>query len=252
MALTTKIIDKVLWATLDREESLNALDVPHLEALVSLFSNESKQDEIRCIVITGKGRAFSVGADIKAMDAMSDDDFTQATGLYQEMCHIARDLNKPIIAAINGYALGGGLEIALMADIRIAGKSAKLGLPDAELGFSPSGGLTYLLNHIVGAGWAMHLAMTAEILDAEKSLQIGLVTDVVADDELENTALQLAKKLSGFSPIGMKNIKDGFNRALESSLEETLALEAKYDSECYQSDETRHALRDYIKSRKKK
>ena len=203
-------------------------------------------------MLRGSGRAFCVGADIKAMDKMTDDEFSHATNLYQSLCRKARNLEKPVIAAINGYALGGGLEIALIADLRIAGKSAKLGLPDAELGFSPSGGLTYLLNHIIGAGRALHLALTCEVLDAEKSLDIGLITEVIDDDQLVDFAMGLAQKLASFPPTGIKNIKRAFNAALESNLESTLELEAQYDNECYRSDETRRALKSFIESRKKK
>jgi len=202
--------------------------------------------------VAGKGRAFSAGADIKAMDAMTEADFAKAAELYQSMCRAARRIYKPVIAAINGFAFGGGLEVALMADIRVAARSARLGLPDAELGFSPTGGLTYLLNHTVGAGWALYLAMTGQILSAEESLRIGLVTDVVDDAALDAHVQGLARRLAAYPPTGMKNIKRSFNVALESSLAATLTLEAEYDAACYRSPETRQALRDFIESRKKK
>ena len=251
MSIHTSIKEKVLWITIDREQSLNALDTQHLLELIQAFDLGAKTNEVRCIVVTGKGRSFSVGADIKAMDRMTDEEFAQAADLYQEMCRKTRRLEKPIIAAINGYALGGGLEVALMADIRVCAQSAKLGLPDAELGFSPTGGLTYLLNHLVGAGWAMHLAMTAEIITAQQAQDIGLVTQLVDDDNLLNAASELGNKLSQFPPTGMKNIKRSFNHALEHDLESTLDLESKLDSQCYQSLETRKALKDFIESRKK-
>lgn len=129
---------------------------------------------------------------------------------------------------------------------------AKLGLPDAELGFSPTGGLTYLLNHVVGAGWALHLAMTAQVLTAEEALRIGLVTAVVEDRDLDTHALALAQRLAAYRATGMKNIKRSFNMALESSLSATLTLEAEYDAACYRSPETRQALRDFIEARKKR
>jgi len=252
MAIDVKMIGSVLLATIDREKALNALDIPHLESLVAVFQRASDDGAVRAVVVLGKGRAFSAGADIKAMDAMTDADFAKAAELYQTMCRKARGTDKPVIAAINGFALGGGLEVALMADIRIAARSAKLGLPDAELGFSPTGGLTYLLNHIVGAGWAMHLAMTGQILSAEESLRIGLVTEVIDDGALETRVLELAQRLATYPPTGMKNIKRSFNMALESSLSATLTLEAEYDAACYRSPETRQALRDFIETRKKK
>lgn len=251
MTIETKMLDKVLWATIDREKALNALDIPHLQGLVEMYRS-ARDASVRAVVLTGKGRAFSVGADIKAMDVMTDAEFAQAAELYQGMCREARGLDKPVIAALNGFTLSGGLEVALMADLRIAARSAKLGLTDAELGFSPTGGLTYLLNHIVGAGWAMHLAMSAQILTAEESLRIGLVSAVVADEELEPYALALAQRIGGYPPTGMKNIKRSFNMALESSLSATLTLEAEYDAACYRSTETRQALRNFIESRKKR
>lgn len=252
MTIETQKIDGVLWAVISREQALNALDIPHLRALVEMFSSAREDQEVRTVVITGKGRAFSVGADIKAMDVMTDAEFVEAAELYQTMCREVRGLDKPVIAAINGFALGGGLEVALMADVRLAARSARLGLPDAQLGFSPTGGLTYLLNHIVGAGWALHMAMTAEMLTAEEALRIGLVTGVSVDETLEPDTLALAQQMAAYPPVGMKNIKRSFNMALESSLSATLTLEAEYDAACYRSPETRQALKDFIDSRKKK
>lgn len=252
MTIEMNMRGRVLWATIEREAALNSLDIPHLQALVQMYRRAKDEPAVQAVVLTGKGRAFSVGADIKAMDVMTDLEFGQAAELYQSMCRESRSLDKPVIAAINGFCLSGGLEVALMADIRIAGRSAKLGLTDAELGFSPTGGLTYLLNHIVGAGWAMHLAMTAQILTAEESLRIGLISHLVDDAQLEPQALALAERLGAYPPTGMRNIKRSFNAALESSLAASLTLEAEYDAACYRSKETRQALREFIESRKKR
>jgi enoyl-CoA hydratase len=251
MPIETEMIGSVLWTRIDREKSLNALDIPHLQSLVEVFQRAKDDNAVRAIVLTGKGRAFSVGADIKAMDVMTNVEFETAAELYQTMCREARGLDKAVIAAINGFALGGGLEVALMADVRMAARSAKFGLPDAELGFSPTGGMTYLLNHIVGAGWAMHLAMTAQMLTAEESLRIGLVTSVVGDEELDKEATVLAQRLAAYPSTAIKYIKRSFNMALESSLSATLRLEAEYDAACYRSPDTRQALRNFINVRKK-
>ncbi len=252
MSIESKMIGSVLWATIDREKALNALDIPHLQSLVEMFRRAKNDAMVAAVVLTGKGRAFSVGADIKAMAAMTEVEFAQAAELYQTMCREARALDKPVIAALNGFVLSGGLEVALMADIRIAARSAKLGLTDAELGFSPTGGLTYLLNRIVGVGWALHLAMAAQLLTAEEAFRIGLVTGVVADEALDQHVLELAQRMAAYPPTGMKNIKRSFNMALESSLSATLTLEAEYDAACYRSPETRQALRNFIETRKKR
>ena len=155
------------------------------------------------IVITGVGRAFSVGADIKAMDVMGDADFEEATGLYQALARQTRALEVPLIAAINGYALGGGLEIALMCDLRVAAASATIGLPDAELGFSPTGGLTFILPRLVGAGRAMDLLLGAEPVDAREAHRIGLVTRVFEDERFEEETDALAARIAGWPGVGI-------------------------------------------------
>jgi enoyl-CoA hydratase len=250
MAIESRQDRQVFEIVINRESSLNAFDTEHLKALEKCLDEAADNPSVRAVLLRGSGRAFSVGGDIKAMDRMTDAEFAEATDLYQSLCRKARAMDKPIIAAINGYALGGGLEIALIADLRIAAESAKLGLPDAELGFSPSGGLTYQLNHLVGAGWALHLALTCEILDAAQALSIGLVTRVVADADLNQIAMELAQQVAAYPPTGIRNVKQAFNAALHSNLEATLELEAKFDKECYRSAETRQALRDFIESRK--
>ena len=252
MAIIEEKRNKVLWITLDRPECLNALDIPHLQSLLAILESEHKNTDTRCIVITGRGRAFCVGADIKAMDVMTDDEFEIAASLYQDLCRKCLSLDIPIIAAINGYALGGGLEIALMSDIRIAGKSAKLGLPDAELGFSPTGGLTWLISRIIGHGRAMHLALSAKILDAQESEKIGLVTEVIEDNNLEERVSSLANQIAQYPQTGIRNIKRSLVNALDSDLENSLVLEAQFDNECYQSNETREALTAFLSSKKNK
>ncbi len=251
MAIRTEIRNGVLWATIDRPEVLNALDISDLEALLQLFHDARDNPEIRVLTMTGTGRAFSVGADIKAMDKMSEDEFGKAASLYQALAAAARELDKPMIGAINGFALGGGLEIALMCDLRIAGKSAKLGLPDAYLGFSPSGGLTWLLTKMVGLTVAMDMALTTDMLDAEQSLRVGLVSRVVEDDQLLSVAEQLSERIATFPKTGLRNIKRSFYLSAELDFASALALEERYDSECFQSEETRAALKAFIESRRK-
>ena len=251
MTIRTEIRNGVLWATIDRPEVLNAFDIPDLEALLQLFHDAGDNPEIRVLTMTGTGRAFSVGADIKAMDQMSEDEFGKAASLYQALAAAARELDQPIIGAINGFALGGGLEIALMCDLRIAGTSAKLGLPDAHMGFSPTGGLTWLLTKMVGLTVAMDMALTTDLLDAEESLRVGLVSRVVEDDQLLSVAEQLSERIATFPKTGLRNIKRSFYRSAELDFASVLALEERYDSECFQSKETRAALKAFIESRRK-
>ena len=240
--------DAVAWATFDRPQVLNALDIPDLEDLLGLFGKATADEAVRVLVVTGLGRAFSVGADIKAMDRMSEIEFGRAAALYQALARAARLMDKPVIAAINGYALGGGLEIALMCDLRIAARSARLGLPDAELGFSPTGGLTYLLVRMVGLTRALHMALSAEILTAEEAERIGLVGRVVDDDDLPARAAELAERLCRFPGRGLRNIKRAFHMACDSGFAATLALEQAYDSDCFRSPQTRERLAAFLAS----
>jgi enoyl-CoA hydratase/carnithine racemase len=251
MAIRQEIRNGVLWAVIDRPKALNAFDIPDLEELLQLFRNAKTNPEVRVLVLTGTGRAFSVGADIKAMDKMTEAEFGKAASLYQVLAREALALDKPIIGAINGFALGGGLEIALMCDMRIAGKSAKLGLPDAYMGFSPTGGLTWLLPRIVGFGVAMDMALSTDMLDADASLRVGLVSRVVEDDQLAAVTREMAERIAGFPERGLRNIRRSFYMAADADFASVLTLEESYDSDCFRSEGTQAALKAFIESRRK-
>lgn len=252
MSIDCHVKNGVAWATLNRPEALNAFDITDLEALLSVFRNAKADDAVRVLVIAATGRAFSVGADIKAMEKMTEADFSKAASLYQILALEARNLDKPILGAINGFAFGGGLEVALMCDLRIAGRSAKLGLPDAKLGFSPTGGLTYLLVRMVGLTRAMDMALTTDALTAEESERAGLVSRVVEDDGLQQETEALAERIAAFPQTGLRNIKRAFYMAAESNFASTLVLEEAYDADCFRSDDTQEQLRLFIESRRNK
>jgi enoyl-CoA hydratase len=241
----------VAWATIDRPEVLNAFDIAHLEQLLSAFRQAGENEEIAVLVLTGAGRAFSAGADIKAMDRMGDRDFARLASLFQGLVRAARGLDKPILGAINGVTIGGGLEIALMCDLRIAARSARFMLPDAQLGFSPTGGLTYLLPRIVGLGRAMHLLLTCESLDAEEAERVGLVTQVVEDEALAERAAEVAGRLAGCPRLGLRSIKRALNAACDAGFEASLSLEQAYDATNYANPETRAGLAAFLEARRR-
>jgi len=251
MAIRQEISNGVLWAVIDRPEALNAFDIPDLEQLLKLLRDAKTNLDVRVLVLTGTGRAFSVGADIKAMDKMSEAEFGKAASLYQVLAREALALDKPIIGAINGFALGGGLEVALMCDMRIAGKSAKLGLPDAYMGFSPTGGLTWLLTKMVGLSVAMDMALSTDMLDAAESLRVGMVSRVVEDDQLTAVTREMAERIAAFPERGLRNIKRSFYMAADADFASVLILEEAYDSDCFRSEGTQAALKEFIKSRRK-
>lgn len=244
---------QVGWVTIDRPKVLNAIDKDTLDQLIAIVRQAASNEQTAVLVITGSGRAFSVGGDIKHMMADTSPDAFRATANgYQVLAQAMRDLRKPIVAAVNGYCLGGGLEIALMCDMRIAGAGAKLGLPDAVLGFSPTGGLTHLLPRLIGLGRAMHMALVPDPIDAVEAERIGLVTQVVADEKLHATALSMAQRLATFPPHGLAFIKRGFYTASDSNFAGTLALEEEVDIACFTHPDTQKALADFLESRKKK
>jgi enoyl-CoA hydratase/carnithine racemase len=222
-----------------------------LRQLRAAVRDVAADDEIRVLAVTGTGRAFSVGGDIKAMDGMDAAAFLEMEDLYQCLAAELRALGKPVLAAVNGYALGGGLEVALMCDLRIAAATARFGLPDAELGFSPTGGLTYLLPRVVGLGRALHLALAAEPIDAAEAERLGLVTQVVADDDLIATVETLAARMASWPKTGLAHIKRAFHTASESNFADALRMEVDLDVACFADPETRAALAAFLESRKK-
>jgi len=241
----------VAWATIDRPEVLNAFDIEHLEQLRSVLRQAGEDEGIAVLVLTGVGRAFSVGADIKAMDRMDGREFAHLTDLFQDLARTARGLDIPILGALNGLTIGGGLEIALMCDLRIAARSARFTLPDAKLGFSPTAGLAYLLPRIVGLGRAMHLLLTCEDLDAEEAERIGLVTAVVEDAALADRVAEIADRLAGFPRLGVRSIKRSLNAACDAAFEASLDLEVAHDMANRANPETRGNLAAFAESRRK-
>ncbi len=252
MAIRMETRGAVAWATIDRPEVLNAFDIPHLEELLSVFRRAGEGEEIAVLVLTGTGRAFSAGADIKAMDRMGERDFARLESLFQGLVRAARGLDKPILGALNGVTIGGGLEIALMCDLRIAARSASFSLPDARLGFSPTGGLTYLLPRIVGLGRALHLLLTCERLDAAEAERIGLVTEVLEDADLERRTAEIAAHLAGCPRLGLAAIKRALYAASDAPFEASLRLEEALDAANYANPETRAGLAAFLDSRRKR
>ena len=177
--------------------------------------------------------------------------FRKTAYAYQVLAKVMRDCEKPIIAAINGYCLGGGLELALLCDLRFAAKSAKLGLPDAELGFSPTGGLTYILPRLVGLGRALHLTMLPDPIDATESERIGLVTQGFDDEVLLQESINIAMRIAQFPAHGLAFIKKGYLAAIENDFDTTLELEEDVDVACFTHPETQKAMVDFLQSRKK-
>lgn len=243
-------LDGVGVMRLNRPEVLNALNEALLRALLAGLEDFRRDEAIRCIVLTGSGRAFSTGADLDALSAMGKAEFREYIMLLQRLSSEMRRLAKPSIAAVNGYALAGGFELALLCDLRLGADTAVFGLPDTPLGLSPTSGMTYLLPRMVGMGWAKHLAFTAETIDARQAERIGLLTRVVPTAELDRVAREMAHAVAGHPPTGVRYTKLGFDLASEVDLHTALAWEAEAEVACFDTEEARANIRAFVAHRK--
>lgn len=242
--------DGVAALRLNRPHALNALDGSLLQALVAAVEEARRDAAVRCVVMSGAGRAFSTGADLKALLGMGKEEFREYIVVLQRLAAEMRGLAKPSIAAVNGYALAGGFELAVICDIRIASEDATFGLPDTPLGLSPTSGMTYLLPRIVGMGWAKHLTFTGETIDARQAERIGLVTRVVPPGEAELAALDMARSIARFPALGLRHVKLGFDTASEVNLHAALAYEMEAEVTCFDTEDVRANLRAFAERKK--
>ncbi len=240
----------VAWARMNRESVLCALDGAQLNRLACWLEGQIASEATRVLCITGTGRAFSVGGDIKEMDTLDADGFAANTRLYQKIARLRYNSDKPVISAINGYCLGGGLELACMSDLRIAAASAQFGLPDASLGFSVSGGLSWFLPRQIGTGRAMELYLTGRVLDAQEAREIGLVSEVVADEELEARTQTLAEQIASHPRTGFTHMKMLLRDQCDD-FESNLGREEEYDNACFADIEVRQRLAVFLDSRRR-
>ena len=186
--------EKIAWVRLNRPKNLNALNAQTLCELDDCFTALDKDREVRVVIITGSGeKAFAAGADIKEFLGVEDGAALSRTG--QAVFAKIENLSKPVIAAINGFALGGGLELALASHIRIASENAKLGAPEISLGLIPGYGGTQRLPKLAGKGWANQIILTGEMISAQKALEINLVNEVVPQEKLWERAEEIARKI---------------------------------------------------------
>jgi enoyl-CoA hydratase len=248
MAARVAVDDGVAVVTLDREDALNALDVGTLTELRDRLIELAAADEVRAVVLTGAGeRAFAAGADIKYMSGLDVEAAGGWGALGHEAARLLETMPKPTIAAVNGFALGGGCELALACDVRYCSSRAKLGQPEINLGLVPGWGGTQRLARAVGLGHAKALIFTGRLVDAEEALRIGLV-QAVHDPVLER-ALETARLVAAKSPVAMRAAKALANRVLEGGHEANLAEEARAFAELFGTADAREGLAAFVEKR---
>lgn len=231
---------------LDRPDKLNAINDEMLDGLLDVIGVVAGSDAIGAAVLTGRGRAFSAGGDITAMSGMDDEAFTATIARYMRVASAFHTCPKPIIAAVHGYALAGGFELALLCDVRFAAEGTQFGSPDTPLGLSPTSGMTYLLPRVIGLGRAMALTLSGDSIDAVEAERIGLVDRVVEPDRLLAEAEAFAHRIAGFPRTGMAWTKLGFHRALHGSFEDATRSEADAELASFRDPATRDRMRAFV------
>lgn len=213
---------------INRPQSLNALNPDVLQGLVLAFDKLTRNDELRVVIVSGEGKkAFVAGADIHSMAQLGPRPIADYVELGQRVMRAVEQCRVPVVAAMNGYALGGGLELALSCDIIVAAQSARLGQPEVNLGIIPGFGGTQRLIHRCGIGAARRLVYTGDIIDAEEALRIGLVDKVCAAEELDTVVKDLAKRIVAKAPLAIQRAKQVIRQSQEQSLLSGLRLEVE-------------------------
>ena len=232
--------------TVNRPEALNAINSALLDELYDKVSEIAADESVRCLILTGSGKAFVAGADIGEMKDLSKQEGYEFGMRGHRSFTDVENLEIPVIAAVNGYALVGGCELALCADIRIASERAKFAQPEVGLGITPGFGGTQRLIRTVNRAKAMEMILTARTVSAQEALEMGLVSRVVPGEELMNTALALAEAIAANAPVAVRNAKAAVRRSYARELNEDLEAEAKLFADCFETEDQRMAMTAFV------
>lgn len=247
------IQDGVGVIELHRPERMNALNAQMKADLRAVLNDRARDDDrVRVIVITGSGeKAFCVGADIKekAAEDVSPSTFFHTQRTTHQLFRDLEEFEKPTIAAINGLALGGGLEIALCCDIRVASATARFGLPEAKLGVIPAAGGTQRLPRLVGESVAKQMVFTAAMFNAERALRVGLVNEVVAAEELLPTTMDMATDMARLPPLAVRMAKRCINRGMQTDIDSGLEYERYAASILMDTQDRKEGMRAFVEKR---
>ena len=242
--------DNIGIITLNRPKVLNATNSELLKELAELLDEISGDDKVRALILTGGEKVFVAGGDIQFMSQAAPLEMEEFIALGHKVYDRIANFNKPVIAAIFGMALGGGCELALACDIRIAADNAKFGQPEINLGIIPGAGGTQRLSRVVGPGWANYLIMTGRIIKADLALKIGLVTEILPAEQLMTRARELALELAAKSPVAMRLAKSCINNGANSSLSSGLLYEQKVWALLFATEDQKEGMNAFLEKRK--
>ncbi|CAM2168351.1 Short-chain-enoyl-CoA hydratase [Paraburkholderia sacchari] len=242
--------DAIAYVTVNRPKVLNALSTQTWKDLRTAFEDARDDAAVRGVVLTGAGdKAFIAGADISELAHASAIDAEQSSRFGQAVLDLIENLGKPVVAAINGFALGGGCETAMACTIRIAAEHAKLGQPEVKLGLLPGGGGTQRLPRLVGKGRALQLILSAEPISAQEAWRIGLVNEVVAPADLVGRADAILKTIAANAPVAVKLSLEAVNKGLDAGQSEGLALEASCFGLCAGTEDKKEGTSAFLEKR---
>ena len=240
----------IAYVTVNRPKVLNALNTPTWKDLRTAFEDARDDTAIRGVILTGAGnKAFIAGADISELAHVAAFEAEQSSRFGQEVLDLIENLGKPVIAAVNGFALGGGCETAMACTIRLAVDTAKFGQPEVTLGLVPGGGGTQRLPRLVGKGRALQLILSGEMISAQEAYRIGLVNEVVPAADLITRAEAILKKIASNAPIAVKFALEAANKGLDTSQGEGLLLEASYFGLCAATEDKKEGTTAFLEKR---
>ena len=242
-----EVEDGVGTIRIDRPK-MNALNVQVQEEIRACAAEAAERDDVRAVIVYGGERVFAAGADIKEMAEMSYTDMVARSGGLQSAFTAVAKIPKPVVAAVTGYALGGGCELALCADVRIAGEGATLGQPEILLGIIPGAGGTQRLARLVGPAKAKDIIFTGRFVQAEEALRIGLVDQVVADDQVYAAARTWARQFSAAASFALRAAKESVDRGLETDLETGLEIERVQFAALFATEDRTTGMRSFVDS----
>ncbi|MDY6790462.1 MAG: enoyl-CoA hydratase-related protein [Thermodesulfobacteriota bacterium] len=246
-----EIKDNIGWIALNRPEVLNAKNEILRRELSTAADMAGRDDEVHVIVITGTGeKAFCAGADINMFTEWNTADAIASIKSEKREVQNVRELIKPVIAMVNGLALGGGCELALACDIIVASEKARFGLPEVSVGVIPGGGGTQVLPRLVGEKKAKELILTGDLISAEEALSLGMINKVVSHDQLRDAVEKIARKIRAKSPVILELAKIAVNKSLDTPLSAGVESEKELFAMCFGTDDQKEGARAFLEKRK--
>jgi enoyl-CoA hydratase/carnithine racemase len=240
----------IAYVTVNRPKVLNALNSATFRELKAVFQDAQNDAAIRGVILTGAGdKSFMAGADISELAQVTPVQAEENTRLGQGVADLIENLGKPVVAAVNGYALGGGCELALASNIRVAAESARFGLPEVTLGLMPGAGGTQRLPRAIGKGLALQLILTGGMINAQEAYRIGLVNEVVPAAELISRAEAILARINANSPLSIKFALEAVNKGMDTSQAEGVLLEATLFALCASTEDKKEGTSAFLEKR---